>query len=128
MAKSTRQYVSRASRRWQKRIARHLKKLADPLERDLEQRCIDLAQEHRWLTRKLNGLGYVSWPDRWFIAPTRACRIPEFLVEFKRRGEKPTPLQWRMIRDLRRRGMQVFVIDTFEKFITLFARARIVIN
>lgn len=116
--------LSRESVRWQQRAARMLKKLTDPLERDLEQRCVDLAQGRRWLTRKLNGLGYMAWPDRWFIAPTRACAIPEFLVEFKRRGEVPTPLQWRMIRDLRRRGVKVFVIDTYEKFLTLFERAR----
>lgn len=94
------------------------------LERDLEQRACDLAKSYRWYTRKMNGLGFASWPDREFFGRTQACLLPLFLVEFKRRGEKPTPGQWRMIRDLRRRGFKVFVIDNYADFVKLFHRAR----
>lgn len=94
------------------------------LERTLEQRACDLAKSHGWYARKMNGLGFSSWPDREFFGRTQACRMPLFLVEFKRRGEKPTPGQWKMIRDLRRRGFQIFVIDRYEDFAKLFHRAR----
>lgn len=101
-----------------------LKKFNDPRESVLEARCVKLAKESGWLARKLNGLGYASWPDRLFLAPTQACSLPTFFVEFKRHGEGATPLQAKMHEELRRRGYHVFVIDVYEAFVKLFLRAQ----
>jgi hypothetical protein len=99
------------------------------LESSIEGSCRDHAHERGWTSRKMNGLGFNSWPDRIFIARVRprgmrrALRLLErrtFWVEFKRPGEVPTAGQWRMIRDLRSRGETVYVIDNREDFIKVF--------
>jgi hypothetical protein len=92
----------------------------------LEEACRNAAKKRGWDSRKMNGLGYRSWPDRQFIPPEvrsgekvgvkrRAQR--SWWVEFKQPGEEPTPSQAQKIKELRARGEDVSVIDTREDFI-----------
>lgn len=94
-------------------------------EASIEKSCRDYAHDRSWTSRKMNGLGFRSWPDRLFIPPrvkkqmvnTRGRR---FWVEFKRPGEEPTPDQARQISELRERGETVYVLDNKEDFIKVF--------
>lgn len=94
-------------------------------EASVEERAVDYAKARGWLARKMNGLGYRSWPDRLFIPRVRASHelLDTLWVEFKRRGEDPTPLQAAMHRDLRQRGQLVVVVDAFEDFQKIFDEA-----
>ncbi len=91
------------------------------LEGTLEKNCRQDALDIGWISRKMNGLGYNSWPDRVFIPPPKKKTGNRFWVEFKRLGEEPTPAQWRMIRDLRSRGEKVYVVDKQITFRRLLA-------
>lgn len=96
-------------------------------ETSVEESCRKYAHGRGWTSRKMNGMGFRSWPDRFFLPPARAGRRAyqlqlkrRFWVEFKRPGVPPTPDQARMHRDLRARGETVYVLDTREEFISVF--------
>jgi hypothetical protein len=76
-------------------------------ERIAENDNVQYAKRLGCLVRKMNGLGARSWPDRGFWAPNGK----HFLIEYKRVGEEPTPLQKMMINQLIDLGQWVFVID-----------------
>lgn len=101
------------------------KSVTEVLESRIESRSVHRAKELGWLARKMNGLGYRSWPDRLFVPPKRiAARGGHPIwVEFKRRGEEPTPEQARIHADLRARGEEVHVFDDAVRFIE-FIEAR----
>jgi hypothetical protein len=86
------------------------------LESYIEDTSRDHASSHGWVSRKMNGLGFNSWPDRLFIPPKKTRFGNKFWVEFKRLGEVPTPAQANMIKDLRDRGETVYVIDNVADF------------
>lgn len=86
------------------------------LEASVENRCVAEMKALGWLGRKMNGMGYKSWPDRLFIPPKKKPKLKPFWVEFKRLGQKPTALQALMHEDLRSRGETVYVIDNYEDF------------
>lgn len=90
------------------------------LERDLEDRCVKLAQRAYpgTLHRKMNGLGKRDWPDQLLLFPSGI----KMFVEFKRRGERPTPKQASLHRKLRRLGHEVHVCDSVESFLRAFKR------
>lgn len=90
------------------------------LEASLEDRCVRYVKQRGWLARKMNGLGFRAWPDRLFIPLSK--RLLSFWVEFKREGEKPTPLQEKIHQMLRARGERVEVIDNYDDFIKLTGR------
>lgn len=102
------------------------------LESNVEGRSVRHAKERGWTSRKMNGLGFRSWPDRLFLPPRGTTRDREaagysvaslrhpFWVEFKRPGKEPTPDQARLHRDLRARGEVVHVCDSFESFRKVF--------
>lgn len=97
------------------------------LESAIENDCRDYAHARGWLSRKMNGLGFRSWPDRLFVPRKMKRRenpfvLSPFWVEFKRPGEEPTPDQARMIKDLRARGETVHVFDNKQDFIKAFDR------
>src|SRR5258706_8557278 len=83
-----------------------------PKESSLEEWCRKYAHDRGWTSRKMNGLGFRSWPDRFFIPPClSAVKWAKmkgyrnvFWVEFKRLGKPSTPDQKRMQKDLRARG------------------------
>ena len=92
------------------------------LERVIEARCLRHAKRLGWTSRKMNGLGFRAWPDRLFIPPNEIPDRVMFFVEFKRVGERPTPLQRAVHTNLRARGQAVFIIDSLEEFEDVLAR------
>lgn len=94
------------------------------LESRIERACVDKAKDLGWLARKMNGLGFRSWPDRLFIPPAWLVKLgrgKSIWVEFKRSGEVPTPDQLRIHADLRARGEEVHVFDNREAFFAFIA-------
>lgn len=74
------------------------------------------AKDLGWQSRKMNGMGFASWPDRIFLPPEGARGHSRFWVEFKREGEDPTPRQAAMHKELAARGETVHVCRTREEF------------
>lgn len=77
------------------------------LERSIEKRVVDWAKGHGWRTRKMNGLGYNSWPDRMFLLHDGLIAF----VEFKRLGKVPTEQQLDLINELKGRGFNAEYFD-----------------
>ena len=82
----------------------------NPLERDIEKRVCDFAKKLGMLVFKFTSPSRRSVPDRLFITPVGVV----FFVEFKRKGQKPTPAQAVEIDKIRAKGVSVFVIDNVE--------------
>jgi len=59
------------------------------LEKDIENRFVKEAKKLGCITRKLNGMGYNSWPDRLILVPGGVT----LFFEFKRPGEHLRPAQ-----------------------------------
>ena len=81
------------------------------LERDIE----------KYLVRKVAWLGGKAYkfssPSNRSV-PDRLCCMPYGIIKFvecKATGKKPTPLQAKVIGDLRGLGNEVFVVDSKEK-------------
>lgn len=85
-------------------------------EASIEDACVRYVTERGWLARKMNGLGFRSWPDRLMIPPrTRSCG--PIWVEFKRPGKELTVAQAELCDDLEERGELVLRgVDSLEKF------------
>lgn len=79
------------------------------LESKIEEKVQKFAEERGWLVRKLQWIGRRAAPDRFYL---RAGRV--VLVEFKRAGKKPDPLQEREHKRLREHGAEVIIIDSVE--------------
>lgn len=82
----------------------------NPLEKDIERKVCDYAKSLGILVYKFTSPSRRSVPDRMFITPTGMV----FFIEFKRKGEKPTPSQQVEIEKIRKNGIKVFVIDNVE--------------
>ena len=87
----------------------------DPLEKDIEKRTCEYARSKNCLCYKFTSPSRRSVPDRLFITPHGLT----FFVEFKRRGQKPTPAQCVEIDKIKRHGVPVGVIDSMEAGKTL---------
>ena len=61
-------------------MATTIRKKVPPLEREIEARFVKIANKHGWKTRKLNGEGARSWPDRLVMAGEGVL----VMIEFKR--------------------------------------------
>jgi hypothetical protein len=86
-------------------------------ERIAEARYVKyVRKECKGITRKMNGLGYRSWPDQWSIPPNGN----DFLIEFKREGVDPTELQEDMHQQLRSSGKVVYICWTFSQARTAY--------
>ena len=85
-------------------------------EKDIERQCVQHAETNGWLTVKLDKSAR-SWPDREFIGPGKQ----NFYVEFKRPGEKPRAQQTRRIDSLTDLGHDVYVLDCFDDFLSVFS-------
>lgn len=57
--------------------------------------------------KKMNGPGYNSWPDQYYIG----TKNRDLYVEYKRVGKEPTTLQADTHEMLRKRGKKVLVVD-----------------
>lgn len=79
----------------------------DPLEKDIERRVCDYAKSLGILVYKFTSPSRRSVPDRLFIMPDGGV----FFIEFKRKGEKPSPAQEVEIARIRKQGVHVFVVD-----------------
>lgn len=85
------------------------------LEKDIEQPVVNyyksqyrkLDREGQPLVRKMNGAGYRSWEDRLFIGPWGRV----LWIEFKRPGEKASPLQANHHAQMHRMGHKSNVVD-----------------
>ncbi len=83
----------------------------NPLEKVIEGKVRLYARERKVLVYKFTSPGNASVPDRVFVAPGGIV----WWIEFKRRGEKPTPKQAVEIAKLRAQGAKVFVVDNVEE-------------
>lgn len=79
----------------------------NPLEKDIEKRVCDYAKSLGMLCYKFTSPSRRSVPDRMFITKTGVV----FFIEFKRRGEKPTPSQEVEIAKIEKQGVKVFIVD-----------------
>jgi hypothetical protein len=86
------------------------------LEKKIEQRLRVIAKKAGGLAAKWVSPGMSGVPDRIVFLP--GGRI--IFVELKRPGEKPTPLQNRIIEMLRGLGADVRVVDSMEKADEIF--------
>lgn len=77
------------------------------LESSIESSVVAWAKKRGIISRKMNGFGFNSWPDRAFFLP--GGRV--FFIEFKRLGESLEPLQENTIAELRKLGYDVAVHD-----------------
>lgn len=90
-----------------------------PLEKATEDKSRLYALENYHVKSiKLNLMGNRSWPDRIFLLH----HAPAWWVEFKRIGEKPTPIQQYTNEYLRSIGYDASIIYTYEEFVTEFHR------
>jgi len=80
---------------------------SNPLEKVIEQHVCARAQKLGIMHYKFISPSKRSVPDRIFILPGGAV----FWIEFKRRGEHPTPAQCAEISKLQKQGATVYVVD-----------------
>lgn len=83
----------------------------NPLEKAIESAVCNYAKSLGVLVYKFTSPQRRSVPDRIFFPPNR----PAFLIEFKRKGEKPTPAQDVEIAKIRAQGVNVYVVDNVEQ-------------
>lgn len=83
----------------------------NPLEREIEKRVCAYAKALGILSYKFTSPSRAHVPDRIFFAPERNT----FLIEFKRKGEKPTKAQAIEIEKIRATGTNVYVVDNVEE-------------
>ena len=81
----------------------------NPLEKVIEEKVCDHAKAQGWLVYKFTSPNRMAVPDRLLIRNGQVV-----FIEFKRKGEKPTPPQEREHTRLRGAGMTVWVIDSVE--------------
>lgn len=83
----------------------------NPLEKDIERRVCQFAKEKKFLCYKFTSPAQSHIPDRIFITPSGVV----FMIEFKRKGKKPTAAQEVEIAKIRATGVQVNVVDNVEQ-------------
>jgi len=81
----------------------------NPLEKEIEKQVVSYARGKSVLCYKFTSPAQRHVPDRIFFFGGRA-----FLIEFKRKGEKPTPAQSIEHNKLRAHGAVVHVVDSVE--------------
>lgn len=80
------------------------------LEKDVEEKWCKVARSFGWKAYKFSSPGNSSVPDRMFIRNGLV-----FFIEFKRPGNTATKNQLEEHKELRQKGMLVWVIDYFDK-------------
>jgi hypothetical protein len=81
------------------------------LEREIEAVVCTYAKEKGFLVYKFTSPSRAGVPDRMFLAPHQRV----FWIEFKREGQKLTPLQERECDKLADCGFEVYVCDSVEQ-------------
>ena len=77
------------------------------LEKQIEAKVCDYAKSKGLLAYKFTSPARAAVPDRMFIHPDGAV----FFIEFKRKGQKPTPAQEREHFRLMMHNVNVHVVD-----------------
>ena len=80
------------------------------LEKHIEAKVCDYAKQRGLLVYKFTSPARAAVPDRLFVLP--GGRV--FFIEFKRKGQRPTPPQKREHHRLRQHGVSVWVIDNVD--------------
>lgn len=83
------------------------------LESSFENRVKTWAKRRGIICLKYSSFkgGVIGYPDDWFYR-----RFPEIaIIEFKKEGGKPTPIQEYRIADLQERGYPVKVVRSFHE-------------
>lgn len=78
------------------------------LEKQIEAAVCKYAKEKGILVYKFSSPNHIGVPDRIFFAPGGKV----FLIEFKREGGKPTPMQVREADRLATVGHMVYFVDS----------------
>jgi len=88
--------------------------MSSRLEREIQEGVTIWANYEGLISIRINVVGRKGWPDYGYLYRGRIC-----FIEFKRPGEKPTPLQAHVHEELRKAGACVFVVDNEDYGITL---------
>lgn len=83
----------------------------NPLEKVIEEKVNKYAESKGMIQYKFVSPNRRSVPDRMYVVKGGKT----FFIEFKRKGEKPTPGQEREIAKLRAQGSLVYVVDNIEQ-------------
>lgn len=81
-----------------------------PLEKEIEAKIGQYAKSKGLEYRKFTSPANRAVPDRIILVPGGVVGF----LELKRKGEKPTPLQWRELRKLKEMGMNVAWCDNVD--------------
>ena len=85
-------------------------------EREIEKEVCAWAKAHGILPIKFTPMGEVGWPDHIFLYGGGQVRFIEFKATG--RGVDPRSLQAERIKELRRRGYRVGVVNDIQQGIT----------
>lgn len=85
-------------------------------EKNLEKRLVKRVKELKGKCIKMDVKSESGLPDRMCLMPGGSM----FFVELKSYKQKPRPIQEYQIKQLRRRGFTVFVIDNYKDLEALF--------
>lgn len=91
--------------------------LRKPLEKTVEKKNRSWAKAAGWFVAKIMRTSLDGFPDRFFARCQRQDRCifcgrgRVVLMEFKRDGKEPEPLQVQRIKELRDAGVEVYVVD-----------------
>lgn len=85
--------------------------MENPLEKVIESTVCAYAKEKGFAHFKFSSPGHWGVPDRIFFGDMETV----FLIEFKRKGEKPTPAQEREAKRLTDMRHRVYLVDTISE-------------
>lgn len=88
------------------------------LEVDIEDKVVKWAQKRKFLTPKVKFVE-TGYPDRLFVSPYGHT----IFIEFKKPGEKPSPIQNHRLEELRKRGIPATWCDSVHEAITILSAA-----
>ncbi len=90
-------------------------------EKQVEERIVKLAKQHKGTAYKFTSPGRRSVPDRLIVCPCIEPELRPVFVEAKRPGETATDSQLREHKKLIKAGATVFVADTYDEVEFVFA-------
>lgn len=85
------------------------------LEKDIEAKFMKEAKKLGCITRKLNGMGFNSWPDRLVLVPGGTS----LFIEFKKPGETLRPAQEALHEDAKSLGHTWYVCTSAENALNI---------
>jgi hypothetical protein len=88
------------------------------LERNIEGKFVKEARALGCLCRKINGLGYASWPDQMVLCPGGKV----LLIEFKRPDEELTEAQADLHSEALKIGHKWYWFDNWEDALNLLIK------